>query len=78
MNSEADLQTDAAKIAALAKSLPPLLRLDPQMSFETITETSRFIIGWKDHPFKIELFLLGDDAHDRERFRRRRQAVRVM
>lgn len=69
------LQADAAKIVVLAKSLPPRLRLDPQLSFETITGTSRFIIGWKDHPFKIELFLLSDDAHDRERFRRRRQGT---
>ena len=47
-------------------------RLDPQMSFESVTATSRHIIHVKDSPFRIELFCLSDDPHDRERFGRRR------
>jgi hypothetical protein len=46
--------------------------LDPQMSFETVTNTTRYRIFHKESVFMIELFLLSDDAHDQERFRRRR------
>jgi hypothetical protein len=43
------------------------------MSFETVTATGRYVIELRDHPLKIELFLLSDDPHDQERFARRRQ-----
>ncbi len=36
--------------------------------------TTSHIINIPDIPFRIELFHLSDDAHDRERFRRRRRA----
>jgi hypothetical protein len=45
-------------VSRLAQQLGPAYRLDPQMSFETA--------------FRVEFFLLSDDAHDRERFARRR------
>jgi hypothetical protein len=45
--------------------------LDPQMSFETITGTYRFIASHRTSAFKVEFFLLSDDPHDRERFPRR-------
>jgi hypothetical protein len=43
------------------------------MTFETVTATNRFILHLDDSPFSIELFLLSDDPHDRERFARRRR-----
>lgn len=43
------------------------------MSFETVTATTRFILHLTDTAFTIELFLLSDDEHDRERFARRRR-----
>lgn len=54
------------------RRLAPSIRFDPQMGFETVTMTRRFVAEVVGTPFKIELFLLGDDPHDRERFRRRR------
>jgi hypothetical protein len=57
----------------IAERLGPEFRLDPQMSFETVTMTRRHILEVVGIPFKIELFHLSDDPHDQERFRRRVQ-----
>lgn len=57
----------------LRATLDSDLRLDPQLSFETITMTTRHVILHPATAFKIELFLLTDDPHDRSRFARRRQ-----
>jgi hypothetical protein len=54
--------------------LGPFFQLDRQMSFETVTATSRFVFRAANTPFSIELFLLSEDAHDLERFARRRSA----
>lgn len=51
----------------------PLIRVDPQMSFETVTHTYRHLATISGSPFKLELFLLSDDEHDRTRFSRRVQ-----
>lgn len=67
------LQLDPAKAGPLLAELRPRFRVEPQMSFETVTATKRFEIEWPDTGFKIELFLLSDDVHDQERFARRRQ-----
>jgi hypothetical protein len=56
----------------LADCLGPSFRLDPRMSFETVTMTTRHILEVVGNPFRIELFILSDDPHDQERFRRRR------
>ncbi len=47
--------------------------LDSQMSFETVTMTTRYVISHPASAFKIELFFLTDDPHNQERFRRRQQ-----
>jgi hypothetical protein len=60
-----------ASILRVARHLPPSIRLDPQLTFETVTMTRRYIARIEGTPFEIEFFLLGDDPHDRERFRRR-------
>jgi hypothetical protein len=66
---------DAPKLAGLSDVLQAPLNLDPQMSFETVTATTRLIIRWAKRPFKIELFLLSNDPHDQERFRRRQRGM---
>jgi hypothetical protein len=67
------LQT--ASISQVMQRIGPGLKLDDQMSFETVTGTSKFVLKLPDERFKIELFLLSDDPHDRERFSRRRRGV---
>ena len=60
-------------IGELARRLAPSIRIDPQMSFETVTMTRRYVAEVIGTPFKIEFFLLNDDPHNQERFRRRQQ-----
>jgi len=67
------LQTSKFDFARLRTAMGPSLRIDPQLSFETVTATSRYIIQkLSGEPFKIELFFLSDDPHDRQRFERRK------
>jgi hypothetical protein len=47
------------------------------MTFETVTGTARYLLRLANNPFQIELFVLSDDLHDQERFRRR-LPVRVL
>jgi hypothetical protein len=68
------VQLQPGDIHKLAKHLGPPFRLDPQMSFESVTATRRYVFNVGDSPFSVELFLLSDDAHDCERFARRRRA----
>lgn len=74
---DADLviELGTTPVSAIASRLGPEFVLNPQMSFETITGTSRIDLRHVATRFKIELFLLTDDPHDRERFRRRRQGT---
>jgi hypothetical protein len=51
--------------------LGPDFSLDPQVSFETPTGSIRPVIGLRGSPFIVELFLLGDDPFQQERFARR-------
>jgi hypothetical protein len=72
---DADLVVEirSEQLAMLKGRLGPEFRLDAQMTFETITMTSKYVI---DHPataFRIELFLLSSDPHDQSRFARRRR-----
>jgi len=55
-----------------AERLGDEFRLDPQLSFETNTGTFRQGLRHKKSAFKVELFLLSQDAHDQSRFKRRR------
>jgi hypothetical protein len=60
----------------LLDRLGPDFRLDPQMKFEVITGSARYVITFLPTDFDVELFRLGDDSHHAERFRRR-QRVRI-
>jgi hypothetical protein len=66
------VQLKAGAVLKLVERLGPSFRFDPQMGFETITGTHRYVLRLIDSPFSVELFLLGDDAHDLARFARRR------
>ena len=72
---DADLVIDPgeASLSSFFRSLPSAIRFDPQMSFETVTLTRRHVAEVVGTEFKIELFYLSQDPHDRERFRRRRE-----
>jgi len=65
------LDPGSYSLKSLFGQLGPEFEFDPQLSFETATGTKRNIVAIRGIKFKIELFRLSDDAHDRERFRRR-------
>jgi len=67
------IELGEAAIGELASRIAPSIRINPQMSFETVTMTRRYIADVVGTPFKIEFFLLDADPHNQERFRRRRQ-----
>lgn len=59
----------------VADRLGPDYKLNPQMSFETITDTPRYTMEYLPTQFEIELFMLrNDDAFQRSRFSRRVRA----
>jgi Nucleotidyl transferase AbiEii toxin, Type IV TA system len=62
-------------ILELARRIAPTIRINPQMSFETVTMRRRYVAEVVGTLFKIEFFLLNDDPHNQERFRRRQQVA---
>jgi hypothetical protein len=62
---------EGPSLQALESHLAAGLTLQPQGAFETVTGTMRYLIELDGSAFVCELFLLSDDAHDRERFARR-------
>lgn len=70
---DADLvvQLDLNQLRALVDHLKPAFTLDLQPKFESVTFTTRYILKVANLDYEIELFLLSDDPHDQERFRRR-------
>lgn len=71
------VQSRSLDLRALAERLGPDFRLDPQVSFETVTGTNRHVVRARGRRFRVELFLLSNDPHDVARFGRR-QPVRVL
>jgi hypothetical protein len=65
------IQLGTVSIAQVVSAVGSDFALEPQMSFETITATTRYRFRHKASEFLVELFLLSDDAHDRTRFDRR-------
>jgi hypothetical protein len=62
------------RIDSLAARLEPHLDFDPQITFETITGSKRYILkSKKNKAIIVELFLLGTEAYVVERFRRRQR-----
>lgn len=58
-------------LEGLSHRVGPEFKIDPQMSFEAVTGTTRYRIAVQECKFSIELFVLTGDPHDQERFRRR-------
>jgi predicted nucleotidyltransferase len=75
---DADFVADLEQAAPgeLFRRLRPAIRFDPQMGFETVTMTRKYVAEVAGTAFKIELFHLSEDLHDRARFERR-QAVDI-
>lgn len=71
-DADFEIEMGDHSIGELIRRLAPSIRIDPQMSFETGTMTRRYVAEVAGTAFKIEFFLLGDDPHHQERFRRRR------
>ncbi|MDO8794026.1 MAG: hypothetical protein Q7J25_05345 [Vicinamibacterales bacterium] len=69
------VQLSPDSLQRLEQQLAPGLTLGRQGGFEAVTGTLRYLIALADSPFVCELFLLSDDAHDRERFSRRQAAT---
>ena len=67
------LQLAGGAGADFAGKLGAGFEFDPQLSFETVTGTHRQYLRHVRTSFKIELFMLSKDAHDQERFARRRE-----
>ena len=61
------------RVSEVTSLLGSEFHLQQQITFESITGTTRHIIDVQDSPFKIELFRLSSDPHDIERFHRRRE-----
>jgi hypothetical protein len=57
----------------LVDRLGPNFRLDPQMKFEVLTGSVRYVITFLPTDFDIDLFRLSNDSHHAERFRRKRR-----
>ena len=67
------VEMGGTSVARLAQQLGRDFELDPQMSFETITATTRYRFRHRASVFMVEIFLLSSDPHDQQRFARRVQ-----
>ena len=65
------VQLNAPLSEAFARTLGSEFEAEPQMSFETNTGTQRQEFRVAGTLFKVEVFRLSNDPHDRERFQRR-------
>lgn len=65
------LELGSTPISAVMCELGSEFEIEQQMSFETVTATTRHRIRHRETSFLIEFFLLSDDPHDRLRFHRR-------
>lgn len=71
LDADIVVRVDPAALQALRPKLDPALRWEPQLSFETVTSTTRQILELPQTGYKVELFFLTSDPHDQERFARR-------
>ena len=62
------VQVEAEGVRRIVEQLGPPFRLEPQVTFETITATTRYAVEVTGTAFTIEFFLLSDDPHDIQRF----------
>lgn len=65
------IEAPPEEVDRLLEGLEPPLRSDPQMLFETVTASHRWMVQVDRTAFTLELFLLDDHPFDRSRFDRR-------
>lgn len=77
MTKDADLvvQLGDTTLSALMEKLGTGYKIDRQLGFETVTGTTRYHIRHAEEDFLIELFQLTNDAHNQQRFARRRETT---
>jgi hypothetical protein len=66
---------EVSAVRPLVEKLGDRFRLDPQPTFDPVTMATSQRLEVIGLPYKIEFFHLTEDAHDQERFRRRRQVL---
>jgi hypothetical protein len=71
---DADFEIDlnGATINELRQRLEPTVRVDYELHVEIVSRRHRYTAKVVGVPFVIEFFLLNDDPHSQERFRKRR------
>jgi len=67
------VQFQQHSISEIAAQLGPSFKLDPQVSFEGVTGTTRYRFSVDGTHYRVELFELTDDPHDQARFARRQR-----
>lgn len=65
------VQFENQSIFQVLKRLGPGYIIDPQITFKTLTMSTRYCVAVADSPFKLEFFRLTDDPFDCSRFARR-------
>ncbi len=65
------IEAPPEEVSRLLATLEPPMQADPQMLFETITSSLRWVVRLDRSPFVMELFLLNSHPFDRSRFDRR-------
>jgi len=67
------VQSSLAQLARQISQQHTGVRFDPQLSFESVTATTKVVLRAENHGFEVEIFQLSDDEHDQARFSRRIQ-----
>lgn len=62
-----------SEIDHLLSDLPPGFVVEPQARMELFTGTMRWVISIENTHYKVEIFILGSDAHHAAEFERRRR-----
>ena len=65
------IQLGQKSLSAVVRDLGSGFSLQPQVAFESVTGTRQHIVDVVGTQFKVELFRVGNDPHDHERFSRR-------
>jgi hypothetical protein len=73
-DADFSVQVQPGDIRAIVARLGPQFRLDPQVSFETVTGTMRHVVNVVGNPYRVEFFCMNDDPFAQERFARRRRS----
>jgi hypothetical protein len=71
------VQTSVTEVARQISRWRADFQFDPQLTFESVTATTKVVLRTTGHAFEVELFQLSNDEHDQARFSRRIQ-VRTM